>query len=266
MKPLDTLIHACLVVIVAKRDPAHIEIVCFGIDRPCLGASQLLSWRKPQPDLPGDLAGYLVLHHYQVFQLPLKTLRPKMPVILRFNELRCNPDVVTRTHHRAFHQRVDMKFTRNLWCALAFGAILHRRDSRYHAKSRHLRQFGGQFLSHAIGEIVLRRISREVFEWQHRQGLNCGSRGGSSHPFEDSLRAQHSENGHSGRHQTAQEPPDERLAAIGWLSLLQTSTPLVPPGLNLAFIGIDGRLFLVHLPVDWQTLRFPTADGALVAL
>src|SRR5258708_17806221 len=228
MKPLDTLIHACLVVIVAKRDPVHIEIVCFRIDRPCWVGAQLLSWRKPQPDLPGDLASHLVLHHYQIFQLPLKTLCPKMPVILRFNELRCNSDVVTRTHHRAFHQRVDVKFTRNLWCALAFGAILHRRDSRNHAKSRYLCQFSGKFLGHAIGEIVLRRISREIFEWQHRQGLNCGSRCGSSHPLESSPRAQPSENDHSGRHQTAQQPRGERLAAICWLLLLPTWSPPRP--------------------------------------
>ncbi len=38
----------------------------------------------------------------------------------------------------------------------------------------------------------------------------------------------------------------------------------IPPGVNFALVGVDGRLFFVYFPANRKALCFPPAYGALV--
>ncbi len=49
-----------------------------------------------------------------------------------------------------------------------------------------------------------------------------------------------------------------------WFALFQSLPIAIPPTLNFASKGIHRRLFLVHLPMYWQPLFFPPADGAFI--
>jgi len=172
---------------------------------------------------PGDLPAYLVLHHSRSFAPP-QQFGPKMPVILRFNELRCNPTWLPERPTEPSPARRHESSPASLGALLRLARYCHRRDSRNHAKSRHLRPVRWSVpSSRHRPKIVLRRISREVFEWQHPNGLNCGSLGGSSHRSRISPR-------HTPKTatpaviNTAQEPPDEGPRLLAGSGLLQTST------------------------------------------
>src|ERR1700739_489354 len=42
--------------------------------------------------------------------------------------------------------------------------------------------------------------------------------------------------------------------------------PVLPPGVNFSFVGVDARFFFMGMPMDWQTFLLPAAHRALAAV
>ena len=51
----------------------------------------------------------------------------------------------------------------------------------------------------------------------------------------------------------------------GLLHVLQMLTPVLPPGVDLSFVGVNACLLLMEMPVDWQAFPFPAPHCAFAA-
>src|SRR5258705_172233 len=81
------------------------------------------------------------------------------------NQLRGDTNAVTRTHHRAFDDGVHAEFARN-FRQRPFGVLVAFDGSvGNHAKGSEPGQLCDQLVGHAIAEVFLLWVTREIVEW-----------------------------------------------------------------------------------------------------
>src|SRR5687767_8938753 len=93
-----------------------------------------------------------------------------MLVRLRFDELDVDADAVADFLDAAFDDVRDSELPRDLRQLFRPGAISVRGSARNHLQVSDLGQAGNDFVLDAIGEIGVRLVFAEIFEWEHRNG------------------------------------------------------------------------------------------------
>jgi hypothetical protein len=98
------------------------------------------------------------------------------------------------TGHRAFQDCVRVKRSCDFWKRPASTPVLHHGSSGDDAETGVFGEHRDQLVGHAIGEVVLRRVSGQVVEGKHSQGADDGLRVAMEQAFPQGVRAQ----GHDG--------------------------------------------------------------------
>ena len=145
--------------------------------------ARLLGTRELQLDLAGDRPRDLAVKREDVAEVAVVAVAPEVLVGGGLDELRGDAHAVSGAQHRALDDGVHVQLARDLGKRLARVAVGHARGSRDHAQLLDLREHRDQGLRHAIDEIFLLGIAREVFQRQDRDGADrTRSRDGSVPP------------------------------------------------------------------------------------
>src|SRR6266404_3721792 len=88
------------------------------------------------------------------------------------DELDSDAYAVILAHDASLDYSIHVQFTCNLRQGLAGAGVLHDRGPRDHTYLGQHSEVCNQFVSHSLGEIVLRWIPRKIFQRQHRQEAN----------------------------------------------------------------------------------------------
>jgi hypothetical protein len=98
------------------------------------------------------------LQAQHVAQVSFVGFGPKVRVCPCTDQLRRDPNTVSRPQHRTLDHRVYVQLAGNLWQRPLGAFVLHHRRSRNHAQRGDLCQVGDEFVSHPIGEILVLRV------------------------------------------------------------------------------------------------------------
>ena len=95
---------------------------------------------------------------------------PQVLIRRGVNQLRRDPQLITRAHHRSLDDRLHAQGARDLRYRLAGSAIADDRGAGDHPQAVQLRELRDQRLGYTIGEIVLLRISADIGKREHCDG------------------------------------------------------------------------------------------------
>jgi hypothetical protein len=143
------------------------------IDRTRFRESSPLPRFQRDPDLLRNRPGDLVLQQEDVLQIALVFLAPDRMVGGRIDELGHDPNPVAGAHDRALDERVHAQLPGDLRDGLLRLLVPHRGSPGDHAQRIDLPEIGDQSVGHAVGEILLPGISREVRQWKNGQRSNA---------------------------------------------------------------------------------------------
>src|SRR5258708_11876406 len=90
-----------------------------------------------------------------------------MTVIFRVDQLRGDPRPVTGARYGSFDHRVHVKLLGDCAQRRVCPTIPHRRSLGDYSETADPGQIGGECVSHAIGEVILRRVAGQVSERQN---------------------------------------------------------------------------------------------------
>src|ERR1700733_14808283 len=96
-------------------------------------------------------------------------MRPDVRLVLRTDQLRCYPHLVSIPPHTSFEQILDAELTPDLIHRLLRVFVVHHGSSRYHPKALWISvaELRNHFLSESVAEVFLRNITCQVFKRQH---------------------------------------------------------------------------------------------------
>ncbi|TMQ70208.1 MAG: hypothetical protein E6K80_09225 [Candidatus Eisenbacteria bacterium] len=97
-----------------------------------------------------------------------------------FDELGRDAHAIAGAQHRAFDDRVDAQLARDVRQRAADALEAHGGGARDDAQRPDLGQVGDQRLGHAVGEVLLLGVAREVLEREHGDRLDTRRRRGAS--------------------------------------------------------------------------------------
>ena len=144
--------------------------------------ARLLLRRELDLDFMSDGPCDLALQREHVSQVPLVRLGPYVAVGCSFNQLRRDPHPVARLHYRPLHHKTHVQLLSDFRERLADGLVLHHRPPGDHAERTDLGQVSNEGFGHAVYEILLAWVAREIIQRQHRQRFNPGWPGNASAP------------------------------------------------------------------------------------
>jgi hypothetical protein len=104
-----------------------------------------------------------------VFDLAVVAVGPQRLVHSCGDELHRDAHALADEQRRALEDRVHAQLARDLGQRPGHALVLHRRRARDHAERLEARELRDQRLGHAVGEVLLRGVVRDVVERQHRQ-------------------------------------------------------------------------------------------------
>ena len=99
--------------------------MCFRVDRPGARQMRLFLGRQGDPDLAGDVVGHFALQGQDVAEIALVTPGPQGVFRRRPDQSGGDSHPLARAHNRAFDDRVDIEFTRDVGERLARLLVLH---------------------------------------------------------------------------------------------------------------------------------------------
>ena len=116
----------------------------------------------PAADLVGDRTGQFPLQLQQIGELALVGVRPDVVVRHAVDELDGQPHASAGTLHRTLDDGVDAQFACDLRQRLVGPFESHHRGAGDDAQAVNLREARDHLVGHAVGEVLLNRISRQV--------------------------------------------------------------------------------------------------------
>src|SRR5208282_320040 len=125
------------------------------------------------PDLSRYGLGYIALQIENVPQVSIIGFRPKMLVGRSANQLRVDANPAALPDYGSFDNSVYVEGFSDLWHRELRILEAHHGGAGCHAEIVYPRKGSDQSLGHSVGEIVLRRVAREVFERQYSERLDC---------------------------------------------------------------------------------------------
>ncbi len=107
----------------------------------------------------------------QAVQFAIVLSRPEVGLVSHLDELRGNSHLARVAPDAALQHVLHSQFTANLFQVLLAVLIVHDRSTRDDPEVLGIEtsELGDHFLRHAVAEVVLSGISREVLEGQNRQ-------------------------------------------------------------------------------------------------
>jgi hypothetical protein len=126
-----------------------------------------------------NAARNLVLDGEQITRATVEPLRPQMRAALGINQLRVDPDLVTRTSYAALQYIAHTKLAADLLRVDRLVLVGESRIAGDHEHSRKPRQIGRQIVSDPVREILLLAVIAEVGKRQDdsRQAWRASRRG-----------------------------------------------------------------------------------------
>ena len=143
-----------------------------GVDRPTARQTGLLLRRQGDIDFTGDAPGNFALQCQDVPNITFVGLPPELFLGRRPNKLGSDPHSIANAYHRPFDDRVDVQLPpdRRQW--LPGLLVGHHRGAGDDSQRRDLGDVRNQLVRHPVGKVVLRRVTREVLQRQHRDRAN----------------------------------------------------------------------------------------------
>ena len=120
----------------------------------------------------GDLAREHALQDHDVAERSFVPIRPEVLFGTDLDHLRADTHPFGGTEHRAGDERVDAQLPGDLRRPLTCLLQWHDRRAGDHAQRADLRELGDEVVRHAISEVLLFRIARQVLERQNRDRAN----------------------------------------------------------------------------------------------
>ena len=146
--------------------------VRLGVHRGAPRELRRLGGRELDRDLPRHGLGQLALQAEHVLELAVVAVGPERLVAARGDELHADAHAVADEQRRALEDRVDVQLARDLGERLRGPLVLHRRGARDHAQRLDAGEVGDDRLGHAVGEVLLRRVARDVAKREHGDGAD----------------------------------------------------------------------------------------------
>src|ERR1700730_1834784 len=143
--------------------------LCNGVGGGRLCDSCFLAWRHSSLQLVGNRLSNLTLNGEHIREIAIVSLRPKMRIRARVNELGVDPDTVGRALDTTFQNVGNAELPSDF--AKVAGAndlILHHAGATNHFKICHLGQIGEDLILDAVGKEARLRIRAKIFERQTR--------------------------------------------------------------------------------------------------
>ena len=128
-----------------------------------------LAFRQFEPNLTHDATRDVVLHEQGIIELSVEACRPQVGVGRGVHELHDDPDPVCGPRHRPFQDGIDSKLRGDLRQRLWRPLVVCDRRARNDFERSKPRQARDDRLGHAVGEVLLFRIARQVHQRQDRQ-------------------------------------------------------------------------------------------------
>ena len=132
--------------------------MCFGHHPPHRRRSDLDS------HLCRNGARHVVLERQHIGAITLVALRPDRALVRRANQLSGDADAPSRLRYRAFHDCIDLEFARNFRKGLLCGALIAPLKFGRLRAVWYPRQLADEFVGHAVGEVFLCRVAREIVQ------------------------------------------------------------------------------------------------------
>ena len=127
--------------------------------------------------LIGDGFGNLALDRKDIGQIAIISLRPKVGISLRVDQLRIYPHPIGDALHAAFQQMSYAELLTDLAQIPHHSApVLHHAGAADHLQVRDLGQISQDFILHTIGKVFVLFFLTQVFEGQHGDRFVCDRR------------------------------------------------------------------------------------------
>ena len=116
----------------------------------------------------------LVLHLQQIGARRVKLIGPKMRAAGGVDELGVDSCLTAAGKHRASQHIAHPQFLADCLSVDRLALVGERGIARDDEAVADARETGGQFISYSVGEVILRRIARQIGEGQHDHGMTRG--------------------------------------------------------------------------------------------
>ena len=167
--------------------PLQVLDVRLGVHGLSLGEPLGLGGRDAEGDLLGHLARHFTLQVEHVFEIAVVAIAPQRLVPARRNELHTDADALPEKQGRALDDGVYVQLARDVGERLVHALVAHGAGARDDAQALQPREVRDERLRHAVHEVFLGRIVRDVFERQHGQRADPLVRGAGRPLFDRAL-------------------------------------------------------------------------------
>ena len=219
----------------------------------------------------GNAVSHLVLQLQHVLQFAVIGAGPEVLVRVGPNQLNTDANLVTRAHHRAFNERIDVEFLANRRQRLSRALEAHHGSARNYTEIVNRRKPRNQCLGHAVREVVLFGIAGKVFERKNGERADAcaatGGRGGSrAHEPRKARGQDHQQSDcqspqYNCRRTTCKPGGGGHGIRIRGRGKCARNT-LVAPSVQFPCVGVDRAELAVMEAMDGQALALlPAADG-----
>jgi hypothetical protein len=174
LEAFERATHRGLGALVPEVPPLEIEEIDVRVDGADVAQARLLVWRERDANPLRDRAGQLPLESQDVAEVAFVAFGPEVPVAHRVDELGGDPHALSNAEDRAFHHRLHVQLARDLAQGSARALEPHRRRARDHLEGRDLAEVRDEGFRHAVGEVLLLGLGREILEGEDGHRTESG--------------------------------------------------------------------------------------------
>src|SRR5580704_13633396 len=157
------------------KSPFQIGLISVRIDWGCRPELSLLFGSQLQLNLLCYGLCHFALQGKYVSKLAIIRFRPEVLVSRCADQLGVDPNPVTLSNNRSFHNGIHAERFGNFWHHELAILEAHDRGARNDPQTTNPGETTDKLFSHAVGEVLLRRISAQVLQRKHSQGTNHGA-------------------------------------------------------------------------------------------
>jgi hypothetical protein len=159
------------------------KVILVGLDMVVgrLAARRFLALGEPDPELPRDRLGDLVLHREDILQLAIVPRGPEVVAVRHLDQLRGDPEPVPRLAHAALEDGAHLELAADLGDVFVFVLEGEGRGAGCDAQRFDLGQRVDDLFGDSVGEKLVLRVRAHIGKRQHRDGaggtgLDAGQR------------------------------------------------------------------------------------------